>query len=234
LYLGIYQWPLGDFYLEGLKNKVEKIYLLSDTAQKALPFEETYSKELYHHRLKISLPLVAPDTVVSVVVVQIEGEPEVEPFITQQQNGIIQLPGVLATATKNNQPVKLNFNSSGGGAAKWTDTAISLIWSFKVEKPGTYQVDIVTAETGSHGSPVWHGDQIVEIASGNQHFRTKIVADSKEFNPRTVYWQKIHTRGSLLVFKKPGTFQLSLDPVEFPPGQNEFTFRAINLVPVKK
>ena len=34
LYLGIFTWPTSDFYLEGLKNKVKKVYLLADKQQK--------------------------------------------------------------------------------------------------------------------------------------------------------------------------------------------------------
>jgi hypothetical protein len=141
------------------------------------------------------------------------------------------LPGVSAVATKNNQPAKLNFNSSGGGGANWTDPQISLTWDFKIEKPGTYKIDIVSAETGKHGSPSWQGDQIVKITCNNQDFQTKIVIDSKEINPRSVYWKKIHTKGSTVVFKSPGVYKLSIAPVEFPPGKNAFTFRAINLIP---
>ena len=233
LYLGIYQWPNNDFYLEGLKNKVKKVYLLSDPSQKAIPFKETYLKKLDHHRLRIDLPTEAPDSVVSVIVVDIDGNPEVESGITQQHDGTIKLPGVFAKATKKGQPAQLDFNSNRGGGANWTDPQIVLTWEFNVEKPGTYQVDIVSAETGSHGSPTWHGGQTLKITSGNQSYQTKIVEDSREFNPRTVYWKKIHTNGSKLVFKKPGIYTLSLTPVEFPENQGGFTFRAINLLPVK-
>jgi alpha-L-fucosidase len=230
LYLGIYQWPTSAFYLEGLKNKVKKIYLLSDASQTAIPFKETYLKDLDHHRLKIDLPATAPDTVVSVVVLDIEGQPEVESTIAQQQTGIISLPGVSAQASQNGQPATLNFNTGGGGGANWADSSILLTWNFKVEQPGAYQVDIVSAETGSHGSPRWQGGQTVEVISDGQHRQVKITPDSKEFNPRSVYWKKIHTKGGLLRFKHPGIFQLSLRAVDLS-EKNTFTFRAINLTP---
>jgi predicted Na+-dependent transporter/alpha-L-fucosidase len=230
LYLGIYQWPTGALNLEGLKNKVKKAYLLSDTSKKDIPFEETYDKAMDHHRLNIHLPAAAPDTVVSIVVLDLEGTPAVETTIAQQRTGIITLPGASAAATKNGQPAALNFNSSGGGGANWTDTAMTLSWEFKVEKAGTYRVDIVSAETGAHGTPTWLGGQLVEVVSNNQHFQTRIVPDSKEFNPRSVYWNKIHTQGGSLVFKAPGVYKLSMSLVEFPAGKGAFTFRAINLV----
>jgi len=232
LYLGIYQWPKGDFYLEGLKNKVNRIYLLSDPLKKPISFRETYNKGMDHHRIQISLPETAPDSIVSVIALEIQGEPEVENFIIQQQDGTVYLPGVSAVATKNGQLSELKFNAGGGGGADWTDTAISLKWSFKVERPGIYMVDIVSAETGHHGTTTWKGGQVVTITCGNQHFQTEIRADSKEFNPRTVYWQKIHTRGGEIRFETPGTYELSLDPVQFPLGKGAFTFRDINLVPV--
>lgn len=234
LYLGIYQWPTDDFYLEGLKNKVKRVYLLSDPSKKAIPFKEIYLKKSDPHRLEINLPTKAPDSVVSVVVVEIDGQAEIEKGITQQHDGSIYLPGVSAEATKNDAPATLNFTSGGGGGANWTDPDIALTWDFKVEKPGTYKVDIVSAETGSHGSPTWQGGQVVKITSDGQSFQTKIVEDSKEFNLRTIYWKKVHTKGSELIFKKPGTYKLTLKPIEFPLDKNGFTFREINLLPVEQ
>jgi alpha-L-fucosidase len=49
LYLGIFSWPKGAFYLEGLKNRVKKAYLLADKQQKALPVQEIYDEKTDHH-----------------------------------------------------------------------------------------------------------------------------------------------------------------------------------------
>lgn len=231
LYLGINNWPAGDFYIESLKNKVKKIYLLSDKSKKAISFKETYDKNLDHHRLKINLPSKAPDKVVSVIVVEINGDAQVEQMITQQFNGTISLPGAVADIRKGDTLAKLNFVSHGGGAEGWSDPSITLKWEFKIEKPGTYDVDIITTETGNHENPSWQGDHIIKIISGEQSFEAKIKQDSKEYNLRSQYWQKIHTQAGKLKFSKPGIYQLQLVPMKFAEGRSGFTFREIILSP---
>lgn len=231
LYLGIYDWPKGDFYLEGLENNIRKVYLLADPSKQALSFKQTYNRELQHHRTKINLPATAPDKIVSVVVVELDGSPKVEKAISQQHHGNIFLPGPLADARKGDQPSKLNFVTRGGGAGGYTDPSITLSWDFVVEKPGTYRVDIVTSETGSHSSPQWEGDHLVKIASNGQEFETRITVDKKEYNQRNQYWHNIHIRGKTIRFVKPGTYHLELIPLDLKKAIAGFTFRAINLIP---
>ena len=232
LYLGIFNWPTTDFYLEGLKNKVKKAYLLADKEQKALPVKASYNKNTGHNRLKIDLPQTAPDKVVSVVVLEIEGLPEVETAICQQADQSILLPGVSGEASKDNKPAELKFTARGGGA-DWRDAAISLTWNFTVEKVGTYQIDLVTTETGSHGSPVWQGGQKIKIRCAGQVQETTITADSKEYNQRSQYWKLIHTSSGKIKFDKPGTYELSLIPENFGEIKTGFTFKEIQLNPIK-
>ena len=232
LYLGIFNWPTTDFYLEGLKNKVKKAYLLADKEQKALPVKASYNKKTGHYRLKIDLPQTAPDKVVSVVVLEIEGSPEVETFICQQADQSILLPGVSGEASKDNKPAELKFTARGGGA-DWRDPAISLTWNFTIETAGTYQIDLVTTETGSHGSPVWQGGQKTKISCAGQVQETTITADSKEYNQRSQYWKLIYTSAGKIKFDKPGTYKLSLIPENFGEIKTGFTFKEIQLNPIK-
>lgn len=232
LYLGIYEWPAADLYLEGLQNKVKKVYLLANPS-KPIVFKESFNKATNHHRLQLKLPKTAPDNIVSVVVVETEGDAKVEIPIAQQQDGRIQLHGATADARKNGVSAPLNFFSNGGGAGSWTDTAVHLNWSFIVEKPGTYQLDLITTETGSHGNPQWLGGHLLNIQSDNQQVSMTVTADQKENNPRTQYWKQVHTRSGTLTFENPGTYQLNLTPVKIAPGKEGFTFREIYLVPVR-
>lgn len=231
LYLGIFNWPTTGFYLEGLKNKVKKVYLLADKQQKPLPFKASFDKRTDHNRLKIELPKVAPDKVVSVVVVEIEGQAGVETTINQQADGSILLHGISATAQKENKATDLKFTARGGGA-DWRDAAISLSWNFKVEKAGTYQIDLVTTETGSHGTPVWQGGQKVKISCAGQEQETTITDERKEYNQRSQYWKLVHSSGGKIKFDKPGTYELSLIPQSFTENKIGFTFKEMKLEPV--
>jgi alpha-L-fucosidase len=233
LYLGFYSWPKDGFYLEGLKTKVKKIYLLSDPAKKSLAFKESYIKSIDHHRLKIELPKIAPDSMVSVIAMEIEGKADVEEQISQQNDGSVHLPLPSAVTTVNGQQVKQNGMANSGRPLDWNDTKQAANWTFKMDRPGTYNVDVITGESGSHGAPVWHGGQLVKITSGDQTFETRMVPDSKEYNARAHYWKNIRTHSKTLLILKPGTYTLSLSVLEVAPDKTAFNFKAIELVPVK-
>lgn len=231
LYLGIFDWPSSDFFLEGLKNKVKKVYLLSDSNKNPLPFKSMYNNKLKHNRLKIDLPVDAPDNAVSVVVLEIEGRAEVENEIFQHIDGDIVLHGALAEVKKNGKPYKLEFTARGGGA-EWKDENIKLTWNFKVEAPGKYKIALITTETGSHGNPLWQGGHKVKIQTSGQLVEFVIENDFSEYNQRSQYWKKIHTDGGIINFKKAGKYSLSLETQELSNGNLGFTFHSINLIPV--
>lgn len=73
LYLHVFEWPKGELVIPGLKNQVEKAYLLADPGQK--PLEVTAG----NRGVVVKLPEKAPDPVASVVVLTIEGPVELAP-----------------------------------------------------------------------------------------------------------------------------------------------------------
>ncbi|QGY47812.1 alpha-L-fucosidase [Maribellus comscasis] len=231
LYLGIFDWPSGDFYLEGLENKVNKVYLLSDANQTPLPFKSIYNKKLKHHTLKIELPDAAPDEAVSVVVLEIKGKAKVEHEICQSVDGSVLLHGAMADARKGGKPYDLKFTARGGGA-DWKDENVNLTWNFKVEEPGQYKIDLVSTETGSHGNPLWQGGHKVKIQTSGQSVEFVVKDDFSEYNQRTQYWKKIHTDGGIINLKKAGEYTLSLEPQMLSDGNLGFTFQSISLIPV--
>jgi len=234
LYLGIYDWPIGGlFYLEGLKNDVKRIYLLADEAKKPVDFTQEVDRSGGHHILRVSLPEAAPDKVVSVLVVEIDGEAKVEDTVTQQHDGTVTLAGVLGEISSKGSPRTLDFISRGGGAKAWVDPSIEISWTFKVLQPGTFKTDIISTEAGYADDPVWLGGHIVQLSSRGQSFDVRIVADTREYNQRSQYWKKIHTKGGLLKFSKPGTYRLTLKPVSFCEGELGFSFKEIRLLPAE-
>jgi alpha-L-fucosidase len=75
IYLHVNKWPADGRLIVPIKSGVQKAYLLQD-ADNSLKIKR--SKE----RVVINLPRFAPDKIVSVVVVEIEGEPDVFPMLT--------------------------------------------------------------------------------------------------------------------------------------------------------
>lgn len=227
LYLGFFNWPSGDFYLDGLKNKIKKANLLSNPKKK-IAFASTYNKLLQCHRLKLNLSDTAPDKTLSVVVLEIEGTPEIEKGIKQQHDGSVTLPLVLADVYKNTLKTDTSYLSPSGRISVWKESEVSFSWNFLIEKPGTYQIDLVSTETGSHENPEWIGGHVVKISMNDQFFETLITADSKEINPRSRYWKKVHTNGKSLTFDNPGNYTIKLSSVSFA-SEKGFPFLEMNL-----
>ena len=74
LYLHVFDWPAdGRLTVPGLKNRVERAWLLADADKQGLATAATNSG------LTIALPPAAPDKICSVIVLRIEGELQVAP-----------------------------------------------------------------------------------------------------------------------------------------------------------
>jgi len=88
LYLHIFKWPEGGKLRVPLKNKATGAWLLTDPADKLAVTKDG-------DRLIIQLPSVTNDPVNAVVVLKIEGEPEVPPLPTRGATAIAssELPG---------------------------------------------------------------------------------------------------------------------------------------------
>ena len=72
LFLHVFDWPQGELIVPGLKNKVAKAYLLADFEKKPLKIVAT------DEAVTIQVPEKAPGSIASVVVLEIEGLPQVE------------------------------------------------------------------------------------------------------------------------------------------------------------
>ncbi len=230
LYLGFLSWPKnGEVVLDGLRTKVKRIYFLADKQQNGLTFEQSFIPSIVHNRLKINLPENAPDKYVSVVVVETETFPEVDDIPAQEADGRVFITAGYANPIKNGKPAKLKLLGRGGGIEGWKDTNTILYWQFKIEQPGTYNLNIISNETGSHGHPVWQGGHIIDVECNGQKQQIKITADEKVYNPRGIYWKKIYTHGELVTFDTPGVYSISIDPLSFNKLQEGGRFRGFTL-----
>ncbi len=79
LYLHVFNWPAdGQLVVPGLKNAVEKAYLLADASRQALVTQAGPAG------LAVSVPRQAPDPICSVVVLRVKGELQIElPVLSQ-------------------------------------------------------------------------------------------------------------------------------------------------------
>jgi len=197
IYLHVFDWPENHrLELAGLKNEVNKAYLLSDK-EKSLPFSKSED-----NRVMIQLPEIQPDQINSVIVLEIDGHPVVEPCIIEQNEHSTILLDYLNASTTGNAAKR--YNRKGGfHISKMQDPDDGIEWHLNVVKPGKYEV-IITYAT----SPEWESSEFIlktgdEIIKGN----TKITKDWFDYQTQNI---------GPFTFPEPGEKTIQLHPAGRP------------------
>ena len=149
LYLHVFDWPGdGRLVLKGLRNKALRAYPLS-APKTEYAFEQTDAE------LTIEVPAQPLDAIDSVVVLEIEGSPQVAPtVVTQSEEGPIVLDYYAAVTA--GRAMK-RFNRKGlFHVSKWREPEDEVSWHVDVADPGAYQVSIEYAANAD-----WEGQRFV-------------------------------------------------------------------------
>lgn len=162
VYLFIRDWPKdGGLSLPGLKNVVKSAYFLIDKSIK-LPVKQAGSTTY------IDLPLKPPDNPITVLVLEIEGNPKVDPqIVLQDTTGKLELNYLTAVThgkTKTRYNRKGNFHIS-----KWTGPDDAVEWFVRVNEPATFSVSITYA-----ANKEWEGKPF-EITVGKSHIEKPVI-----------------------------------------------------------
>lgn len=199
LYLHVFDWPKGPLEVPGLTNKTGKAWLLSDAEKKPLAVERRGADSV-----AITLPETAPDRINSVVVLEIEGEPNVVAVpIRPQADGSIVLAAEDVEIA--GQTARLEKRGGEENIGHWTDPADRVGWQFEVEKAGAYRVEIrLACAPGSEGA-----EYAVKV--GGQQLRGQVES--------TGGWDKfVNVSLGTLVFESPGRHALTVVPRSNPGG----------------
>lgn len=108
LYLQVFNWPVGGkLIIPGIQNIPLKAYLLSDPSRKSLTVKRSEDK------LVISVPEAAPDSLNSVVVLDVKGKPEIynAPEIKADMN--IFIDSLRVTSVYDKRDVQIRYTSDG-------------------------------------------------------------------------------------------------------------------------
>jgi alpha-L-fucosidase len=150
LYVHVFEWP-GDRIarLPNLRNQIKEAYLLG--RKKAnLPLAREGAD------WAIKLPAKAPDKSASVLVVELDGPPQVDPFVVgPNDSGVIELPALYGSL-EGPHGQRIRYESRDGiiHAGNWIRPPDSIEWSFQARRPGVYKLVIDHAvETGQGGTP---------------------------------------------------------------------------------
>ena len=136
LYVHVMGWPRdGRILLPGLRTDVKRAYLLADKGQ-ALRFRRA------GRDVVVSLPERALDPDATVVVVELKGEPQVDPTeIRPDRQGRIELPIYLADLqSEMGQRAYLDHFYRTTMLANWQNINDYPVWEFTTDKAGTYEV----------------------------------------------------------------------------------------------
>jgi alpha-L-fucosidase len=153
LFLHVFDWPgNGKLSLKGLNNTVEKAYSLLDPDEAfAVDRDEAGG-------LMIGLPAEPPDRINSVFVLEIKGDPDINPFIVEQDEDGSVLLDYLSASTSGKAQKRFNRRGESGHfhISKMQTPGDAVEWHVRMAAPGTYDVDITYA-----ARPGWENAQYI-------------------------------------------------------------------------
>lgn len=213
LYLFIRNWQKDKVItLEGLQNTVNSASLLVNRSV-ILPVNQENNKT------HLTLATESPDDPVSVIVLQTEGVPEVEPPVVYQEESGEFLFDYLKANTEGDAMTR--FNRKGGfHISKWTGPQDAVQWFVQVRKPGIFKVNITYS-----ANKEWEGKHY-EIVAGEERINNPVIATEELF--------EFHTfPAGYIEFSDTGRYRLTIRPVE--QGNSYFMYlRSIDLQPVDR
>lgn len=174
LYLHVMGRPAdGKIRLPGLKTDVKKAYLLAGP-DRPLAFRRA-AKDVI-----VTLPEREGDPDATVVVVELKGKPEVEPFkIVPEKDGRVELPVYLADIqSEMGQRAYLDHFYRTMMLANWQNVNDYPEWVFSTDKPGTYEV------RASYAS-MWGGRAGYEIEVDGRKIAAQTGSSPSLYFPKT-------------------------------------------------
>jgi len=195
LFVHVMGWPQNKkILLPGLKNKVKKVYLLA-----------TGEKLRFNRRGKdtvIKLPQEPLQAEATVVVVEVEGKPQAEPYrIKPGADGLLELPVYLAEIkSQMGQRAYLDYFYRTTMLTNWQNVNDYPEWEFYLTQDGTYELrascayqwggkssfvvevdekEVLRAESGSSPSIYYPATSTlgkIELSQGKHILRLKIIS----------------------------------------------------------
>lgn len=214
LYLHVFEWPKDGKLVVPITNGVVKAYLLADR-QKLLGTKGGDQGET------IALPEAAPDSVASVVVLEITGgTPHVieSAALKQSDDGTLVLHAQDADIS--GSPAKLESRGGQPNIGFWSSTRDFVSWQAQINKPGTFEVEITYACQPPAGSRY-------AVVGGDQKLEGTVKATNSwdDFITDKVGEMKIDKAGPLVLTVRPaGTLQ----------GAGLMNLRSVTLKPVSR
>lgn len=210
VYLFIRDWPKERVLsLPGLKNVVKSAYFLIDKSIKLSVKQADNTTYIY-------LPLNPPDNPITVLAIEIEGTPLVDPqIVAQGAKGEIELNYLTAVT---HGKAKTRYNRKGNfHISKWTGPEDSVDWEIQVNKSGIFKVNISYA-----ANKEWDG-KLYEITDGSSSLKTSVIFTGNLFEYHEF-------PAGYLNFQKPWKYTLTVRPLSSSDSYLMY-LRSITLIP---
>jgi alpha-L-fucosidase len=211
LYLMVYEWPEdGKLYLPGLKNEINSLKFLNGGTRSDLD----YSRD--ERSVLIELPKEGREDFVSVIEMELKGEPDVDPTIAIDPVLTTELTAHFAETSLCKIQRKRWMEKFGEWKLvyhiKNWENGGKATWEVNVLKPGIYRVDLTYAGTERL---VWSIESDEGEKVQNQQNSSHI------YNSYPMGWMK---------FSTPGKHKVSVSLVEGDPLKSELS--AIKFTPI--
>jgi alpha-L-fucosidase len=143
LYLHLFRWPAGGrFALDGLRSPVKRAFLLSDLQRERLRTERA------NGRLVVHLPGDVPDPYASVLALEIEGEPDVDPAVRWDAD---RSPILLAARDGSPHGPRVRYSELAGEVSGFAEDRDKIGWHLLLKKPGRFTVEVEYAAPAGEG-----------------------------------------------------------------------------------
>jgi len=225
VYLHIIDWPsTGKFTIYGMTSKVKKAYALAAPG-KAIRFTQSGAD------VTLDIPKAAPDAVVSVIALDVDGMPQVDTSLTHQPDGKVTLSPAFASMTGTKV-----LTDNRGVVRNWLTPEPKLEWDFKLVKPGAYDVVVLTnlvKSAGGWDTARWAGGHEVQVSVGGKQATKAITRDGDATDPRNPHFHEARSVVGRVVIDKTGNQHLSVQALKVnTEGKLGFRLKAVQLVPV--
>ncbi len=159
LYLHVFEWPeSGKLEVPGLKNVVKSTNLLASG--------EKLNVSANASGVIVDLPTAAPDTINSVIVMEVEGELQVESNMPAQAGDrSITLPAMVADIHNRGYGIHaiLNGKKEKAFISNWQEEKSRIEWMFRLDKPGKFNIEAELACAGDAQMNVKCGEVKIEV-----------------------------------------------------------------------
>ncbi|MDT8389771.1 MAG: alpha-L-fucosidase [Lentisphaeria bacterium] len=217
LYLLIKNWPTTDLRVYGLRNQVISARLLRDPQA---PVHVRQAGDC----VTLSLPDEAPEPLFPVVALDLDGRPDVETIIVQQDDQPILLPAHTAEITGD-----MVANPSGV-VDGWTHAENSAGWSFRVKTPGVYTVTALVKI--NRNLQELYGKPVIQAVVGGTTVSHPLDVSGLDMSEGAKVYQVIRTELGRVEFERPGDDFLTLSATDFDSAATRgLTLTGVELVP---